>query len=523
MELIITEKRNMALLFARTLGDTIKSKRYSLIGTKRNYLFSSGHIINLSEKIRSWDIDSIIRITEGRINREVKDPCFQQELESIRSRITSIVVATDYDLEGEVIGRDIVKIIGKNNIKVLRWKFSSLVPLELKKTYLQKVSLDTTNQLYYKGEARRTVDFIDGISATKFINLKRISSLSEDKSFYTTGRVKAALIRLLQSKDQQVQFNKENKIVNKVLKFTSSGGLSLEIKVEDTFKIPDNISFEITQRDKTVLIKPPQPYNTKRLIAKLALNYTSKEIKEGLEYLYQEGIITYPRTDTQLFDNNLYQEIMTSSLINSSQLCSKDDFNKISIGNQLVDHPAISPTFKSYTSVPLHYLKFTRNLLTILTEPLLKIKEKKVTATQIKTCGLLFSSERKINLEVFKKEIRRMELGEKRIYIEPYTLSTLLAEMSKNNIGTKATQLPLLCDFQDRKIISADGIIVTNKSYLKTVVDRLKGINLPEPLFKLSYCTEIHNEIDQITKESELKNIIKKVKDKWKRIAHLVK
>ena len=110
MELIITEKRNMAKVFSEALSDKVVSKKYSLTSSSRSYIFSSGHIIQVEQKVKTWDLSSVERILDNLISKKVKDEGFKKELEELIKRTTKIIIATDYDTEGEVIGRDILKL-----------------------------------------------------------------------------------------------------------------------------------------------------------------------------------------------------------------------------------------------------------------------------------------------------------------------------------------------------------------------------------------------------------------------------
>ena len=523
MELIITEKRNMAKVFSEALSDKVISKKYSLTSSSRSYIFSSGHIIQVEQKIKTRDLSSVERILDNLISKKVKDEGFKKELEELIKRTTKIIIATDYDTEGEVIGRDILKLSKRINLPVTRWKFSSLVKSELLRSYKAQENLENTDSLYYRGEARRELDFIEGISATKIINLRKIIPKEEvGSSFYTVGRVKVGIMRILNERNALVQQYLNNKYTLKKLRLITSSGIVLETTINDTYKIPPSPTYNYKLKERKEIIKSPLPYNTKRLIQKLAERYSPSIIKEGLEKLYYHGLITYPRTDTELFDKDTYIKIVNNKKISSELLISPEEFHKISIQDKIVDHPAISPTFIN-SDCPVEYSKFYKDLEKILLEPFLKTLEKIKPYLEVEMEGILFSTENTSNFKKIEKEDKKLQIIEKRIYKKNYTLPQLLEVMSKYKIGTKSTQLSVICELESKKIFKREELIEPNSKVIEQILRRVDKASKDESLFNKEYCLKIQEKIDNINNEKELKKLKKIIIDKWKRIVLEIK
>jgi len=522
MELVIVEKRSMAQILSNALSDKTRNRKYFLESDKRIYFFTSGHLINLSEKYRSWDIESVFRIVAGQIKEDIKDALMIKELKKIVPTTERITLATDYDTEGEVIGRDVLGLIKNKNLEIKRWKFSSLTKEDLIKSYSLREDLCNTDILYYKGYSRRYCDFIEGVSATKLINLGIIVKESGENSFYRIGRVKAGIMRILDERKNLVEYYLKNPHYNYYLSLNTLSGIRLQVPLPGMIEINSLKVTDIKIKEKTVVNSPPLPYNTKRLIQRLSLKYTPGFIKTGLETLYSRGIITYPRTDTELFNNDFYDQVVNNSKLPLDSLKDKFQFKRISIGNSTVDHPAISPTFKE-TVYPPAYLLFTKQLINILLEPILKEKITIVPYLEIRVDKYVFTTQNPANFEKIKTEDLFFNIEKRRYFKRNYTLSELFKTMSKHNIGTKSTQLVSVCDLQDSNIIKLKDHVEGNFIIINEVLKRLSILSGQAMLFNLDYCAEIQKKIDSISNKIELKKLIIEIKRKWKEIAQLVK
>ena len=109
-----------------------------------------------------------------------------------------IIIATDYDREGELIGMETVKAAGVDMTKVKRAKFSALTKGEIENAFGNLVEPD--ERLANAAEARQVVDLSWGAVLTRLISL---SAGQVGKNFMSVGRVQSPTLKLLVDNDAQ--------------------------------------------------------------------------------------------------------------------------------------------------------------------------------------------------------------------------------------------------------------------------------------------------------------------------------
>ncbi|MCL4438146.1 MAG: toprim domain-containing protein, partial [Candidatus Thermoplasmatota archaeon] len=142
--IIITEKADAARRIAYILSDgSSKQKRSKGLnyiefgeGNGLTYVIPlSGHIIEIDfpEKYKDWRGSDLNEIIGATIERKIKNRSAFNSLVSLSGFSQRIVVATDFDREGELIGVEALDIVKENvlskvksNPDILRARFSSL-------------------------------------------------------------------------------------------------------------------------------------------------------------------------------------------------------------------------------------------------------------------------------------------------------------------------------------------------------------------------------------------------------------
>ncbi|HYD02713.1 MAG TPA: toprim domain-containing protein, partial [Alphaproteobacteria bacterium] len=179
-ELIITEKPNAAEKIAQALADTKPIKElyqgvpyYKLTHNGKPIVVGCavGHLYTIAEKEKSFKYPSFK--LEWKATSEVDPENFTKKyvaaLKKIAKDATEFTVATDYDIEGEVIGLNVVRYICKRK-DANRMKFSTLTKPDLVESYNKKSkSLDWGQA--YAGEARHFLDWMYGINLSRALML----------------------------------------------------------------------------------------------------------------------------------------------------------------------------------------------------------------------------------------------------------------------------------------------------------------------------------------------------------------
>lgn len=114
----------------------------------------------------------------------------QQQLQRLSRQCTVVILWLDCDREGEAIGDEVRQVClqAKRNLKVLRARFSTVLPQEIKKALYK---LDLLNEHFVAAvQARSTLDLRVGAAFTRFQTLflqRRFDTLSDTRNNHAHG------------------------------------------------------------------------------------------------------------------------------------------------------------------------------------------------------------------------------------------------------------------------------------------------------------------------------------------------
>lgn len=334
--LVITEKPKVALALAKALAGrnfkTLtygKSVRYYTLKYGNYYVTIvplKGHIIEYDthSKYRSWfGVDPIELIkNEQSLSPKYKYPSLVRLLQLLARKHDILVIATDADEEGENIGWEASQII--NQIKKLptyRMWFLSMQPEELRHAF-NNLTLPLESWALAP-EARKQIDAFSGFAATRELTIAGrsaggIISTSLGKSILSLGRVQSPTLYLLYLRERYIR-NFRPRPYWTITASVVVNGVTLNFQhIESPFYNKDQAQsiFSkiknakhakiLTIETKTEQKKPNPPLNTNRALIMLnrILKLPANKAMKILEDLYLEGLITYPRTDTDKYPPN---------------------------------------------------------------------------------------------------------------------------------------------------------------------------------------------------------------------------
>src|SRR3989338_7043337 len=213
-ELIITEKPSSAQKVAQALADgKLDQKRnkqcsyYELTHNKKPIIVTSavGHLYGLvEEKKKGWDYPVFeIKWEQSNLGstelKYVKD--YIDTISMLAKKAEEFTIACDYDVEGEVIGLNVVRFACKKK-DANRMKFSTLTKPDLVEAYEHKIPhLDWCQA--YAGETRHYLDWFYGINLSRALT----SSLKTAGAFkvMSIGRVQGPALKLLVDRERDIQ------------------------------------------------------------------------------------------------------------------------------------------------------------------------------------------------------------------------------------------------------------------------------------------------------------------------------
>jgi len=184
-ELIVTEKPNASKMVAEALADVKPIKKdlngvpyYLVTHNKKDIVIGCavGHLFGLAEKKKSkgfaypvFDIEWVPSHSIGKGAAFTKK--YLEALKKLAKDADSLSIATDYDVEGEVIGLNVARF-ACNRKDARRMKFSTLTKNDLIEAY-EKASPHLDWKQAEAGETRHFLDYYYGI------NLSFLRSIAE--------------------------------------------------------------------------------------------------------------------------------------------------------------------------------------------------------------------------------------------------------------------------------------------------------------------------------------------------------
>ena len=213
-ELIITEKPNAASKIAEALaeGKPIKENMegvpyYKVTRGKRDIVVACavGHLYGLEEKEKKGWTFPVFDIEWKPAADISKKSGFSKKylnvIKKLAKEADEFTVATDYDQEGSVIGKNIITLACKKK-DANRMKFSTLTKPDLIEAYENKSKhLDWPQAT--AGETRHYLDFYNGINYSRALT----SSIKAAGSFklMSTGRVQGPALKIIVDREKEIK------------------------------------------------------------------------------------------------------------------------------------------------------------------------------------------------------------------------------------------------------------------------------------------------------------------------------
>ncbi|MEK6820223.1 MAG: DNA topoisomerase, partial [Nanoarchaeota archaeon] len=305
--LIITEKPQAAEKIASALGN---ARRYSELGVSYYELererkkiivaCAVGHLFNLAQKEKKSDWPVFDLKWEPTYTRKGNEwsKKYYSLLVKLCKNASDFIIATDYDIEGEVIGFNIVRFICKQK-DAKRMKFSTLTSDELKNSYDNLEPTINWGQAI-AGETRHHLDWLYGINLSRAL----MEAVKKAGSFkiMSIGRVQGPSLNLIVDKELAIKNFKPSQYWQI---FIFVDGIELKHNKDITDKNQLDKFKDLNGKEgeaKTLIseqrIKPPAPFDLTTLQTESYrfFGITPSRTLQIAQNLYLAGLISYPRT-----------------------------------------------------------------------------------------------------------------------------------------------------------------------------------------------------------------------------------
>lgn len=264
---------------------------------------SYGHVRDLDKKDGAVDVENNFEPNYVVTPDKKK---LVKELKSLVKKVDDVWLATDEDREGEAISWHLCQVLGLDESSTKRIVFREITKPAIQSAIQNPRTVDVN--LVNAQQARRILDRLVGYELSGILWKKIRGKLS-------AGRVQSVAVKLIVEREREITdfeptpfyrvvaffdvFNEQGKAVS--LKAEAPGRFDeekdarqfLEACAKATFKIND-ISVKPLKR------KPTAPFTTSTLQqeASRKLNFSVQRTMQVAQRLYEDGKITYMRTDS---------------------------------------------------------------------------------------------------------------------------------------------------------------------------------------------------------------------------------
>ncbi len=495
-ELIITEKPQAALKIASALGDAEKRDfkkipYYEIDKNGKRILVACavGHLFTLKQERakKKLPIFNIKWVPNYLARKKDFTKKYYDALLKLAKSAGSLTVATDYDIEGEVIGYNIIRFIcGQEDAN--RMKFSTLTAKELEEAYQKKSKTINWGQAI-AGETRHYLDWFYGINLSRAL-MNAIKTTGKFR-IMSIGRVQGPTLNLLVKKEREIQKFKPETYWQIFIEINDRTN-SLELKHnKDLFDKKELKKFDklkgkkikVKTEKKEQFLPPNPPFNltTLQTEAYKFHGITPSNTLKAAQSLYLSGLISYPRTSSQKLPESVnYKEIL-------NKLAKKYQIEKLITRNTPIQgkksdpaHPSIYPTgnyqILSGDEHKIYELIVKRFLALFCDSAIIDSKTIKTEVNKLVFSARGSSVRKKAWMEIYPSKLKENEIPDIKENAEiikcrneekqtqppkRYSPASIISELEKKNLGTKATRSMILETLYDRNYIKEKSIEVT--------------------------------------------------------------
>ena len=537
--LIVTEKFNAAVRIATILSDG-KAKRTNVEGTSvfefargedsTKVVGLRGHIINLDypEALNDWARVDLKELVWAEPQKVVTAGKIGAALKKLGADADEVIIATDFDREGELIGVEALGLIleVRPDIRVRRARFSALTKWDIERAFADLVEVD--RPLAWSAESRQSVDLAWGAVLTRFLS---IASNQLGRDYLSVGRVQSPSLALIVDREREIEdfvpqdywtlharFRKD--VDGSAVEFDTDhehgpywARSEAEAALDSASKASQGLVREYIQNEREE--RPPPPFNTTMFVTEAnRLGFGAAQAMKIAEDLYQSGYISYPRTDNTVYPSTVnlrtvLEKLQDSPFTAEARALAAQERIAPSRGRmETTDHPPIYPVqgvgrdkVKRNDHWAIYELVVRRFFATVAPNALAATSE-----TKIDLGGQVFHAEgyrikdlgwrkyypywtvREANLPALIAGESLERVGDVAIREDRtkpparYSEGSLIQEMERLGLGTKSTRHDILKKLYDRKFIEGKypRPTTSGRAVIEALEDHAERITQPE-------------------------------------------
>jgi DNA topoisomerase-1 len=457
--------------------------------------------------LRKWKLESLPTLVTAPVLKLPHEKGIIQSLKTLAKRADSVIIATDFDREGELIGadaRDVIRSVNKD-VPVTRARFSAITREEIERALAECGEI--SEDLAQAGESRQDIDLIWGAVMTRYLTLAhQLKTRRPYGDVLSAGRVQTPTLKLIVDKEAErsafipedywtvkgdfAHGGEEFTASHSTERFKAEADATAVVKAVEGAQTGHVAEVKRTKRR----VDPPAPFNTTALMAAAASEgLNPARTMQVAEKLYLAGLISYPRVDNTVYPPSLdlkgalkalqsvpaYREHATAILA--------APLHPTRGAKETTDHPPITPmgaadpdkldaqAWKLYNLVARRFMATLSGPATI-----------EGTRVEIDVAGQRFAAKgdviavpgfRAVYPYGLKKDEHLPQMAEgddiefrgarmEAKQTQPparYAQGKLIQEMERLGLGTKATRHDIIQGLLDRKYVTGDPVEPTCK------------------------------------------------------------
>ena len=330
------------------------AKIESILGPDYKVLASVGHIRDLRKKNFSIDTDKkgdfepVYEIPEDKKN-------VVADLKRAVKQADTVWLATDEDREGEAIAWHLSEVLGLDPKTTRRVVFHTITPEDVLEgmKHPREIDIDLVNAQ----QARRVLDRIVGFELSPVLWKKIKPALS-------AGRVQSAVARLVMDREKEIRNFKPEQYYRINADFMTPGGkpvraelsrrLADDAEAREFLTACEGARFTVDSVNVRPVRKAPAPPFTTSTLQQEAsskLGISVSQVMRIAQSLYEEGHITYMRTDSVNLSASAMEALRKEINENiGAQYYKERHYHTTSKGAQEA-HEAIRPSYISKSEI----------------------------------------------------------------------------------------------------------------------------------------------------------------------------
>jgi DNA topoisomerase-1 len=515
MRLIVSEKANAAKKIAQFLAEgpvkegkhrSVPHHTFTWKGEECVSVGLKGHVLNpeYPEEYSNWQKVEPSELIDAEILKSVSEKGVANAVKSLAKKAGKVVIATDFDREGELIGVEALSLVFEANPRLVdhveRSRFSALTKGEVTRAFDDLV--EVSRELADAGEARQDIDLIWGATLTRWVSraTKRYGS-----AFLSVGRVQSPTLVLIAERERERRaflsepyWELEATLKNGGGPFAvrhAHGRFKEEAEARKAFENLTDAATLTEVRQKSATRPPPTPFNTTGfLTAAASLGIGPSRAARIAEDLYTDGYISYPRTDNTVYPRSLdlreilgYLKRVEGAGPYAEKLLAGSKLSPTRGKKETTDHPPIYPTGYAFRKALRDdrwkiYQLVVRRFLATLSGPAKTLRTTlrfESGGEPLTTSGTVVTEEGWLGVYLYGRradeELPALEEGDEVEVVGAEVLSKetqppgrygqgrLITVMEDLGLGTKATRPNIIQNLYDRGYVHDDPLIPTEK------------------------------------------------------------